>query len=121
MTQHTKRIKDSFGDVTAIVSDSDSITIHVTAYNDDNETEMIFTPERARKLANHLLKAANRAEGSNAAAVDLPRVFIDRDGSIWYLCPDGLYWCGGLNVKGSRPLMDVKSRFGSWGDDGGDE
>lgn len=59
-----KRVDDNWGDPIRVQADAGSLFVVTISTSHGQDTEMNYTPQRARKLAKALLKAAKVAEGN---------------------------------------------------------
>lgn len=114
---YSKTITDTYADtvlVEAGAGDHEDDTIgSVYLTPDEDVSDFSFTPTQARSLAKALKQAANVAEGKPAKAKKTPGTYVDCDGDVWHLCPDGKYWCGnGPEPYGSASLDYVKQNYG---------
>lgn len=107
---YSKTVKDNYGDPTTVEADKGNLVVEVITDTGSDRVEMVFSPAAARKLARHLRKAADVAEGKDSE----PETYVDIDGDYWYPAADGNYWCGlpGQPV-GSWSLAEIKERFGA--------
>jgi hypothetical protein len=112
--EYDKTVKDIENDTARVAaSDVDPVVELCTRQEiGHGSVYLALTPKAARRLARHLKRAANVAEGKPAKAPK-PQLIIDGVGDTWHLSDNGHYWCGTSPSRHAAwTRVEIRNRYG---------